>query len=86
MGFRAEDLELLEIHGEGGQVDTYRPRDPIPRWVRGLEEIAVPMRPAFIEGGDALWGRRDFMAVFGVIVEESKAELSLILPPDAVIP
>lgn len=86
MGFRAEDLDLFEIHGVGGQVDTYRPRDPILAWVRGLEDIVIPMRPAFIEGGDALWGRSDFMAVFGVIVEERKSELSLIPPPDATMP
>jgi hypothetical protein len=83
MGFVPEDLEPLEIHGVGGQVDAYRPKKPFSAWVAGLESVIVPMEPAFMEGVDALWGRHDFMTVFGVIVEERTAELSLILPPEA---
>jgi len=81
MGMTPKDLEPFEIHGIGGQVDTYRPKIPFPAWVVGLESIVIPMEPAFVDSSDALWGRRDFMSVFGVIVEESKSELSLILPP-----
>lgn len=80
LGLGPKDLEPLEIHGVGGQVDTYRPREPFSAWIGGLEHVPIPLQPAFIEGSDALWGRSDFMSIFGVVVDESRQELSLILP------
>jgi hypothetical protein len=46
----------------------------------GLENFEFEMRPAFIAGQDALWGRADFLMTFGLIVDEPKKMLALILP------
>ena len=81
MGYEPRDLDVEQIHGVAGQVDAYVPKMPCKANVVGLEHFEFEMRPAFIPGQDALWGRADFMLVFGIVLNESARTLSLVLPP-----
>jgi hypothetical protein len=41
---------------------------------------------SFLPAADVLWGRSDFMSVFGLVIQEDRKELALILPPGVQAP
>lgn len=58
---------------------------PCTAVIVGLEQqlgrmIRFEMWPLFIESASVLWGRRDFLETFGLLLNERNSQFSLMLP------
>lgn len=69
MGYEPRNLRPCSIRQLEGSCDGYEALTPCAASVVAVEGIEFELRPFFMATEEALWGRRDFLAVFGFLLD-----------------
>lgn len=78
MGYGQGSLRPTTIGTAGAPAQGFQATQPCTAEVIGIPGVAITLLPVFLASNTPLWGRRDFMLAFRVLVDEAgqKFELS----------
>lgn len=77
LGYDPAELVPVDVALASGTGWAYKATTGCRAWVLGLERYPFELKPWFVEGDLALWGRADFMLPFGVTFVEAAQAFSL---------
>ncbi len=77
MGYDASTLESIPIGTAGAVTQVLRAKKPCQGYVVGVPSVVMDFLPVFSASPYVLWGRTDFMAAFGVSVDERSQEFTI---------
>lgn len=78
LGYKVDDLEPREVSQVEGSASAWVAKKPCQAFIDGLPETRFEIKPVFVAGLNALWGRADLMMTFDIGVSESSRELRLL--------
>jgi hypothetical protein len=78
MGYAAADLEPVTATTAGSPTQVFRAKTSCHGQVIGIPDVTIELQPAFSSASPSvLWGRMDFMAAFGVTLDEKQQQFGL---------
>lgn len=77
MGYDAPKLEPINVGTAGAIAQALRAKEPCTGQVIGIPDVMVDFSPVFSSSPFVLWGRTDFMAVFGISIYEKRQQFML---------
>ena len=81
LGYDTGTLRPCNIRQVEGSCDGHEALVACRASIVGVESVRFDLRPLFMATDEALWGRRDFLSVFQLIVEHRHQRFDLVHEP-----